>query len=280
MYFLFALGFVSLFPYLALLEGPDSSEREAALVALADSAAVSDLEKALYRTNWRGREGVLEAIARKGPVSVPALVHIARTHLRVDARRLAVLGLGDIPDLAARDSLVLLLSGPDRDLAVEALGKQGDVAVTEAVVGLLADPVPDVRRRAIVALGKLSGDAAVPHAVPMLSDGHHSVRFASAGVLEGLGEVAGRELVARFSDLSPPGKYLALRTLGNIGYVPGMHLLKAVMHDPDWALRGAAARALGRLPGTRPFLTHVLQSEAHFWVRKQIGSALQEANPN
>ncbi len=191
---LLTLGLIGVLSgYLPALEGPDTPERAAAvdsLVALGAGRATV-LGGTLRQVGWRAREGVLDALARIGPASLPVLMHTARSHPKVDARRLAVRAMGRIGGEAARDSLLRILDTPDRDIVIKALGMTEDPSVAPVVCRYLKDGRVDVRRQAVVALGKAAGLEAVDRIVDALSDNHHSVRFAAAGALEAIGpEVA------------------------------------------------------------------------------------------
>ena len=148
-----ALGAVA--HLLVQLEGPDSAQRSAAVDSLAVVCAArpADLGEGLRISGWRGLEGLIDAAVAVGRGSVPLLMETARTHPKEDARRLAVRGLGRIGGEAAADSLIRLIHGPERDLAAQALGASGHKAAEPVLAELLTDEVPDVRRRAVVAIG-------------------------------------------------------------------------------------------------------------------------------
>ena len=264
---------------LPVLEGADTPGRATAVDSLAKlgGTGVELLGVALQEAGWRGREGILDALTRIGPASLPVLMHTARAHLRVDARRLAVRAMGRIGGDAARDSLLELIDTPDLDMVLKALGEVGDPAVGPVVARFLKDEQMDVRRRAVVALGKTWGAAAADRMIDALSDGHHSVRFAAAGALEALGPPAAEALLARFGRLPGPARYLAIQTLGRMRYRPASGALRQSLSSPDWGIRAAGAEAIGRLEeksGAGP-LEEALQAETHPFVRARIRSALR-----
>ena len=278
---LLTLGFAGILSgSLPALEGPDRPERAAAVDRLAalGPEGVAPLGEALKRVGWRGREGILEALARIGPASLNLLMQTARNHTRIDARRLAIRSLGRVGGPAARDSLLHLLDTPNRDLVLEALGRIGDPVVAPEVARFLNDEVADVRRRAVVALGKTAGAGGVDRIADALSDPHHGVRFAAAGALEAIGPPAAEALLHRADRTSGTERYLTIRTLGRLRYRPARGRLKRALKATDWALRAAAAEALGRLAevACAAGLEEALQVETHPFVREQIRLSLKQ----
>ena len=99
--------------------------------------------------------------------------------------------------------------------------------VALAVAHFLKDRQMNVRRWAVVALGKTGDVGYSDLMIDALSDSHHSVRFAAAGALEALGSAAAGALLARRGQVTigrPGGDrigrrrldthFLALQTLG------------------------------------------------------------------
>ena len=280
MSFLTMLGVVGLLSgFLPALEGPDTSERAAAVDSLAalGGTGVAPLGEALGEVGWRAREGILDALARIGTASLPVLMQTARAHPRFDARRLAMLAMGCIGGEAARDSLLELLDTQDRDMVLKALGEVGDPAVAPAVARFLKDPQINVRRRAVVALGKTGDVGYSDLMIDALSDSHHSVRFAAAGALEALGSAAAGALLARTDRLLGPARYLAIRTLGRLRYRPAADAFKRALKASDWGVRAVGAEALGNLNDRACLepLEEAVQRETYPFVRERIWAALR-----
>ena len=277
--FLLTLGLIGILNgCLPVLSGPDTPARSAAIDSLAAVGAegVAGLGQTLQEAGWRAQEGILDALTRIGPASVPLLAQAARNHPDEDTRRRAIRALGRVGGTAARDSLLILLDGGQRDIVLEALGTIGDSTVVPDVLRFLADPVSDVRRRAVVALGKMAGTGAVGQMIGALSDSHHGVRFAAAGGLETMGVPAAKALLSQVEGLPLPGRYLAIRTLGRLRYAPAGGFLTHVLRGRDWSLRAAAAEALGLL-GTgdgAEALGEALRRERHPFVRERIRLSL------
>ena len=264
---------------LPALEGPDGPERTRAIERL-DELGIEGVERlgeALDEVGWRAREAILDALVRIGPGATPLLMRVARAHPKVDARRVAVRSLGAIGGTAVRDSLLELLDTPERDMVVQALGTVGDPAAGPLIRGLVDDACVDVRRQAVIALGKTTGVQAVDLLVDGLMDPHHSVRFAAAGAIESLGPEGAGVLLERLDRLSGPSRYLAVRTLGRLGYRPAADRLTQLLADDDWGVRAAAAEALGRLDEDvgRSALEEALRVERHPFVRERIQISLQ-----
>lgn len=279
--FLFALGLIGILNgYLPVLGGPDTPARSAAIDSLAALGAdgVAGLGQTLQEADWRAQEGILDALTRIGPVSVAPLAQTARNHRVEDTRRRAIRALGRVGGAAARDSLLMLLGGGERDIVLEALGTIGDSTVVPDILRFLADPAPDVRRRAVVALGKMAGTGAVGQMIDALSDSHHGVRFAAAGGLETMGVPAAKALLSQVEGIPLPGRYLAIRTLGRLRYAPARDFLAHVfvLRGRDWSLRAAAAEALGWLGtgGGAETLEEALRRERHPFVRERIRFSL------
>ena len=280
MSYLLTIGLIGVLSgYLPALEGPDTPERAAAVDSLAALGAerVETLIGTLREVGWRAREGILDALARIGPASLPVLMHTARSHPRVDARRLAVRAVGRIGGEAARDSLLRILDTPDRDIVIKALGMTEDPSVAPVICRYLKDARVDVRRQAVTALGKTAGLEAVDRIIGALSDSHHSVRFAAAGALEAIGPQAAGALLKGTHRLSGPGRHLAIRTLGHFQYRPAAGVLKRELASRDWSLRAVAAEALAAVDGRACVgpLEEALRKEAHPFVRERIRSSLR-----
>ncbi len=272
--------------YLSLLEGPDTDERRNVVDQLTGRGAevVEPLSAALDQVGWRGREEILKILSRIGPASLPALMRTARFHTSVHARRVAFREAGKVGGSAARDSLLGALESAERDIVIEALGEAGDSTVVPVLRRFLTDPSIDVRRRAVIAVGRVGGAGAVSPLIDALSDEHFSVRFAAAGRLEEIGDAAAAALADRMDEssctttqgLSSSAHYLAIRVLGRLKHEAGRPILERALSAEDWSLRAAAANALGSLGSSFSIgrLEAALERETHPFVRAQIRDAL------
>ena len=234
------------------LEGPDGDLRNRAIDRLTTigRSRIELLDGGLQTAGWRGREGIFDALSRLGPAAVPVLMTAARSHPKPDARRLAVRAVGQVGGPAARDSLTGLLQSTEADLAAQGLGKSGDPDLVPVLVRLLDDERPAVRRRALVAIGKVAGGAEADRIAGMLDDPNHGVRFAAAGSLAEMGPAAVDAVALRVRGMSSTSKVLAAHTLGRLGGLRAAECLETLLHSADWAVRSAAVAGLAGLGET------------------------------
>jgi HEAT repeat protein len=228
------------------LEGADSDLRTRAVDSLTTvgRSRTELLDEGLRTAGWRGREGIFDALSRVGEAALPVLMTAARAHPKPDARRLAVRAVGQVGGPAACDSLVGLLQGGERDLAAQGLGESGDPALVPALVDLLQDERPAVRRRALVAIGRLAGADEAARVAEMVMDPDHGVRFAAAGSLIEMGPAAVEALAQRVNSMSVASKVITAHTLGRLKDVRAVPCLESLLHSADWAVRSAAVAGL------------------------------------
>jgi HEAT repeat protein len=265
--------------YLSVLGGTDFEARNAAMDSLVSSGDIDGVALSVYESGWFAREGLIVVLERMGVDAAPALIDIATHHPKVDAQRLAIRSLGRVGGKMARDVLVTMIHGPHRDLAVEGLGQVGDSSVVSVIKPLLKDEWPDVRRRAALALIAREGVAALDVVIPMLSDGHHGVRFAVAEALTGVGEPVAEGLAKHYASLSWAGRFLALRLIGQLGHP--VSVLTAALQEEDWALRAAAVDNIGLLGKTdlQSILKKALNRESHPVVRLRLVQTINRLSP-
>lgn len=228
--------------WIQALGGADSPAREAAMDSLVASGEVTAVADAVFKENWRCRDGLITVLERLA--AVDALERIAKEHTKIDAQRLAIRSLGQVRQAKARAVLLSLLDSEHRDLAVEALGLVGNAADTQAVSQLLQDERADVRRRAALALARLAGPAAVPKLVLLLGDAHHSVRFAVFDVVLNFGQTGALATVKIYDGLSVVGRQQALRLFGQLHFLPAQAILTEALWAEQWQIQLAAVRAL------------------------------------
>jgi len=227
------------------LEGADARVREEAIDSLARTPP-EGVAACLDSVNWRGREGLVDAIERGGTAGLPALMAIARSHGKRDARRYAVRAMGRVADGTWCDSLRVFLDSGARGLALDALGRTGSCD-PGWIRPFLDDSDPDVRRRALIAYAACGADDALGAALARLGDTHHGVRTAAEGIVREAGEIVGDLLVEEATRGRRPGRVVAMRLLGEMGILNGRDALRAALAHEDWSIRVAAALALARM---------------------------------
>jgi len=141
---------------------------------------------------------------------------------------------------------------PAREQAAEppaepAATQLGSEAI-DALIAALRDPDADVRRAAIIALGRLDEPRAVPGLIDALRDESADVRRHAAAALADTGDLRAVEpLMATLDDASPEVRRFVAIALGELGdrrAVPG---LVALLEDSSAEVRRFAAIALGTL---------------------------------
>lgn len=133
---------------------------------------------------------------------------------------------------------------------LRALSRAGTASVAADMARLLSDPAPEVRAEAALSLGLLNKRLPEVPAqysaalVPLLGGPEPAVRFGAAYALARFADPqAAVALVRALGDPDPEVRMWAAVGLGRAGAHPGA--LDAVMRDPDWRVRAAAATALG-----------------------------------
>lgn len=131
----------------------------------------------------------------------------------------------------------------DRLVALTKAAREGD---GPRVASFLADP--ELRARAAQLLGDLDERAAAPNIIPLLSAADSGVRVAAA---RALGRLQARAAAPQLLELaqSDPSRLVrswAVEALGRIGDPVTTGPVVALLADPEWWVRRAAARALGR----------------------------------
>ncbi|MDA0709376.1 MAG: HEAT repeat domain-containing protein [bacterium] len=229
--------------WIAALVGPDSPVRNAAVDSLVAAGDVQATSQAVYDTNWRGREGLIQALERMGAVG--ELAGIAERHTKLDAKRLAIRSLGRSGKPDARVPLRLLLTSENRDLAAEGLGLVGDATDIVRVRALLSDDRSEVRRRAALALVGLHDERALDALAELLGDPNHAVRFGVYPPLLQAGQPGAAAVWRVYPGLPAPGRQLALRLFGDLRYQPARDMLEKSVAEGPWPVQLSAVRAIG-----------------------------------
>jgi HEAT repeat protein len=276
----------SVAPLAGLLNSPDAPTRAAAraLAALHDryerlhgeGSYVADLSRAAI--NPAGAQNLLEALGEPGaeelrPLALVvgwlegAAVERALTRLlgHADAR-------GEVVEALVRhgprvtDLLIEQLRSEDleiRKAAVVALGRIGDARAAPALVEVL-DEDPELVIPAADALAKIGDPHAFEALLALVGDSHAAVRQAVVGALNSLGspEMPARVLPL-LGDEDPNVRESAVKIAGYFGYPECADLLLERCRDRDERVRRAAVEHLPYLEDERatPALLQALRND-------------------
>lgn len=224
-----------------------------ALVRLGKKEAWGQLQQAAASPNPEDRAEAIRTIAElKDPRGVSVMIE-SLTYKQPSVRGTAARGLGHLGHKEARGQIELLLK----------------------------DPVPAVRESAATGLAELGGAESVPALNQALSDSHFTVRASAIAALLQLGEpystvASAVQSMAQQNDMAmrasvahalgkatkvnihgavallasltgdplPGPKIVALRSLGHVGDLELIPLMKEALHDTNDAVRATAAGAL------------------------------------
>jgi len=147
--------------------------------------------------------------------------------------------------------VIELFGVPDENIrraAIEYFVRVPDIQAFDPLVGMLKDADWWVREKAVVALGKLKDERAIPH-ILLLSD-DHDVRWV---VPAALGDIGGGKAVEYLSDfLDDPERNVrmeALKALGRINDKSCLPLIKATIKDSDAEIRDTALEIIKEMTG-------------------------------
>jgi HEAT repeat protein len=178
-----------------LLQDPDWAVRREAVITLGemgDERCVEPLARALRDGDWQVREAAIEAL---GTVGSPAVDLLLRQLRDWDIRKFAIRALGRIKDERVLDPLIEQLRNDEFMLdATDALVDLGEPAV-EKLIAALKDKDENVRKQAVIALGRIQNPKALDPLIAMLKDRDWFTRLTAAAALEKLGDERGREAI-------------------------------------------------------------------------------------
>lgn len=178
-----------------LLNDPDWVVRREAVITLgemADERCVEPLARALRDGDWQVREVAIEAMGQVGSPAVDMLLKLLRDW---EVRKYAILALGRIRDERVLDPLMLQLRNDEfKDDAIHALVELGEPSV-EKLIGALRDKDENVRKSAVLALGRIKSSDAITPLIDMLGDKDWFTRLTAAAALESIGDERGREAI-------------------------------------------------------------------------------------
>lgn len=142
--------------------------------------------------DWQVREVAIEAMGQVGSPAVDTLLKLLRDW---DVRKYAILSLGKIRDERVLDPLVQQLKNDEfKDDAINALVELGEPSVPKLIVAL-KDKDENVRKSAVLALGRIKNNDAIDPLIQMLSDKDWFTRLTAAAALESIGDERGREAI-------------------------------------------------------------------------------------
>ena len=186
--------------------------REAAITLgeMGDERCVEPLCRALRDGDWQVREVAIDGLGQIGSPAVELLIKLLRDW---DVRKYAIIALGKIRDERVLDPLMLQLRNDEfKDDAVNALVELGGPALSR-LIKALKDKDENVRRRAVLALGRIKEVEAINPLIDMLADSDWETRLLTAAALEEIGDERGREAIKPL--MKDPDMVVRMRVSGS-----------------------------------------------------------------
>jgi len=178
-----------------LLKDPDWVVRREAGITLGemgDERCAEPLCRALYDGDWQVREVAIDALGQIGSPAVEKLIKLLRDW---DVRKYAIIALGKIRDERVLDPLMHQLRNEEfKEYATNALVEVGQPAVPR-LIEALKDKDDNVRKQAVLVLGRIKQPEAVDSLIAMLTDKDWYTRLTAAAALEAIGDERGRDAI-------------------------------------------------------------------------------------
>ena len=178
-----------------LLKDPDWVVRREAAITLGemgDERCAEPLCRALYDGDWQVREVAIDALGQIGSPAVEQLIKLLRDW---DVRKYAIIALGKIRDERVLDPLMHQLRNEEfKEYATNALVEVGQPAVPR-LIEALKEKDDNVRKQAVLALGRIKQAEAVDPLIAMLGDSDWYTRLTAAAALEAIGDERGRDAI-------------------------------------------------------------------------------------
>ena len=192
-----------------LLKDSDWVVRREAVITLGemgDERCVDPVLHALRDGDWQVREVAIEALGNIGSPAVEGLIRLLRDW---DIRRYALTALGKIKDERVLDPLIAHLKSDEfHEHATDALVELGEPAV-ERLLACLKDKDENVRKQAVIALGRIKDPSALDGLIDMLQDKDWFTRLSAAAAIEEIHDPRGRDAIK--SLLKDPDEVVKMR---------------------------------------------------------------------
>jgi HEAT repeat protein len=223
-----------------------------------DAAALALVKESLHSPDETVRLAAIPAATRLGGEAVLSdLLPLLGSAGPKEAAVLKTALLGCPAKLVVPEAVRLVDSTPiaGRAVLIEVLGEKGARGEVDRMFRLAEDKDPAIRGAALVALGKLAGDAELPRLVPMLelaTDPNDVARLqeavAAAARRNPDEERRGDALVDLVRAASPTGKVAIVKVLPRVGGTKALQAAVEQASSPDPAVQSAAIEALSRWP--------------------------------
>ena len=178
-----------------LLKDPDWVVRREAAITLGemgDERCVEPLCNALRDGDWQVREVAIESLGQVGSPAVEMLIKLLRDW---DVRKYAIIAMGKIRDERVLDPLMLQLKNDEfKDDATNALVELGEPSL-ERLIKALKDKDENIRKQAVLALGRIKHRDAIDPLIDMLADSDWFTRLTAAAALESIGDDRCRDAI-------------------------------------------------------------------------------------
>jgi HEAT repeat protein len=279
-------------PFLARLNDPDLSLRQAAIVSLGriDTPQVTAaLSKQLTSPDWRIRQTASISLGLNPSTDIIKPLSLALNDTHPLVRQSATLALGSkitqLPQISDLLTPKLNDSSPlVRQAAVSSLGNLNNPRIIEPLLPKLNDPAWGVRQAAVGALSGFDTPQVLNSLTPRLKDPSWEVRYTAARSLGGNIQKMPR-LVESFKpllkDSSPLVRQSAVMSLGKIEGIEITRSITPLLEDQDTAVRHAATLVLGeKINRYRQFLLdpfiNLLTRESNLLIKEAAAASLKD----